>query len=187
MTMSSVLLIHLQVFSLHLMAAAMPTCSLEGNMVQSAHHLLRDLVGEFPSYCYQYNANVSFPYSAFPAAKASPIQCRRVLWVVYESLREAQQIFEGHDLPVEKEGVSLDDQKFINFQHLQHRLLENGSCLSSVDGSVVLSSYFSNVTAVLQQQESAACGWKALLRDLLWVLESPLLKQENCFTWRKSQ
>ncbi|KAL6102325.1 ifna2 [Pungitius sinensis] len=187
MMMSSVLLIHLQVYSLHLMVAAMPTCSLEGNIVKSAHHLLRDLAGKFPNYCRQYNTNISFPYSALPAAKANPSQCRRALWVVYESLQEAEQIFEDHELPVGVEGFSWNNQKFINFQHLQHRLLEKGQCLSSVGGSVVLSSYFSNVTAVLQQQDSAACGWMAMRRDLLQVLESTLLRHHNCFTWRDTQ
>uniref|UniRef100_A0AAQ4PZV6 Uncharacterized protein n=1 Tax=Gasterosteus aculeatus aculeatus TaxID=481459 RepID=A0AAQ4PZV6_GASAC len=146
MTMSSILLIYLQVYNLHL-GAAMPTCSLDGSMVLLAHHLLRDLAGKFPDYCYQYNANISFPYSAFPAAKDNPIQCRQALRVVYESLQEAEQIFEDHEFFVGEEGISWDDQKFQHLQHLQHRLLENGSCLSSVDGSVVLSSYFSNVTA----------------------------------------
>ncbi|KAK9534416.1 hypothetical protein VZT92_006867 [Zoarces viviparus] len=183
MTVSSVLLVLLQVCGLHLMVVAMPTCTLEGNMVRSAHHLLRDLGGRFPAHCLPYNTNISFPDSAFPAAKANHIQCRRALRVVYESLQGAEQVFEDHELPVGVGGVTWDDDKFIKFQHLQHRLLENGSCLSSVDGLGVLSSYFSNVTEVLQQ-DSAACGWMALRRDLLRVLESTLHNQHICFAWR---
>lgn len=33
-------------------------------------------------------------------------------------------------------------------------------------------------------QDSAACGWMALRRDLLRVLKSALDKNNNCFTWR---
>ncbi len=44
MTLSSVLLILLHVCSLQQMVVAMPTCQLEGDLVQQAHHLLRDLV-----------------------------------------------------------------------------------------------------------------------------------------------
>ncbi|XP_054464076.1 interferon phi 3 [Anoplopoma fimbria] len=186
MTLSPVLLVLLQVCSLHLMAVAMPTCQLEGTLVQSAHRLLRDLGGSFPAHCLTYNANISFPDSAFPAANANHMQCRRALWVVYESLQEAEQMFEDHELPVGEGGVTWDHEKFIKFRHLQHRLLEKGSCLSSVDGSSVLSSYFSNVTAVLQQQDSAACGWMALRRDLLRVLESTLYNHHTCFTWREA-
>ncbi|XP_034396052.1 interferon phi 3 [Cyclopterus lumpus] len=183
MTLSSVVLVLLQVYSLHRMAVAKPTCLLEGNMVQSAHHLLRDLGGPFPILCLPYRANISFPDSAFPTAKANHIQCRRALRVVYESLQGAEQVFEDHGLPVGGGGVTWDREKLNRFRHLQHRLLEKGSCLSSVD-SGVLPSYFSNVTAVLQQQDSASCGWMSLKRDLLRVLESTLHHQPSCFTWR---
>ncbi|XP_070780053.1 interferon phi 2 [Enoplosus armatus] len=186
MTLSSVLLVLLQVCSLQLMVVAMPTCQLQGHLVQSAHHLLRDLGGPFPVPCLPYNTNISFPVSAFPAATASHPQCRRALRVVYESLKEAGFIFENNELPVGEGGVTWDDQKLEHFQNLQDRLVEEGSCLSSGDGAGVLSSYFSNVTAVLQQPESAACGWMALRRDLLWVLKSALQKHDTCFTWRNA-
>nr|QTY39051.1 IFNc [Lateolabrax japonicus] len=181
---SSVLLVLLQVCSLQLMVVAKPTCQLQGDLVQSAHHLLRDLGGEFPVHCLPYNVNISFPTSAFPAATTNHIQCRRVLGVVYESLWEAGLMFEDPGLPVGEGGVNWDDQKLDTFRNLQYRLLEDGSCLSSVNGSGVLSSYFSNVTAVLEQQESATCGWMALRRDLLWVLKSAPQKYRSCFTWR---
>ncbi|XP_056262300.1 interferon phi 3 [Pseudoliparis swirei] len=183
MTRPSVLLVLLQVSSLHLLAAARPTCSLEGDLVQSAHRLLRDLGGLFPIHCLPYRANISFPDSAFPTAKANHVQCRRALWVVYESLQGAEQLFEDHELPVGGGGASWDHQKLSRFRHLQHRLLDKGSCLSGAD-SGLLSSYFSNVTTVLQQQDSAACGWTSLRRDLLWVLESALDLHPTCFTWR---
>ncbi|KAE8282654.1 hypothetical protein D5F01_LYC18041 [Larimichthys crocea] len=181
---SSVLLVLLQFYSLKLMVAAMPTCQLEGDLVQSAHHLLRDLGADFPEHCLPYNANISFPSSAFPAATANHPQCHKSLWVVHESLREAGLVFQDNDIPVGEGGVTWNDQKLEDFQNLQYRLVEEGSCLSSVNGSGVLSSYFSNVTAVLQEQDSAACGWMALRRDLLWVLKSALQKHRTCFTWR---
>ncbi|XP_070837216.1 interferon phi 2 [Chaetodon trifascialis] len=183
MMLSSVLLVFLQVCSLQLTAVAVPTCRLQGKVVQSAHDLLRDLGGKFPDHCRPYNANISFPGSAFPAATASHPKCRQALWVVYESLREAGLIFDDHELPVGEGGVTWDDKKLEDFQNLQHRLLEEGSCLSSVDTSGVLSPYFSNVTAVLQQQDSAACGWMALRRDLLRVLMSVLHQHHSCLSW----
>ncbi|XP_037649569.1 interferon phi 3 [Sebastes umbrosus] len=182
MTPSSVFLVLLHICSLHLIAVAMPTCQLEGNMVQSAHHLLRDLGGPFPARCLPYNANISFPGSAFPAAKANSLQCPRVLWVVDESLEEAGIMFEERELP-----VAWDNQKVNKFKHLQQRLEEAGSCLPSVDDSGVLSSYFSNVTAVLDQQDSAGCGWMALKRDLVRILEAALHKHRACFSWRPIQ
>ncbi|XP_044037313.1 interferon phi 3 [Siniperca chuatsi] len=184
MTLSSVLLVLLQVCSLQLMVAAMPKCQLQGDLVMSTHHLLRDLGEEFPVHCRVLNTNISFPDSAFPAKTTNHPQCRQALWVVYESLREAGQIFGDHELPVGEGGVTWDNAKLEDFQNLQFRLLEEGSCLSRVSGSGVLSSYFSNVTAVLQQQESAACGWMALRRDLLRVLATGLQKHCTCFTWR---
>ncbi|KAM7387666.1 hypothetical protein PAMA_010010 [Pampus argenteus] len=157
MSPPSVLLLVLQLCSLHLMLVAMPTCHLQGNVVQTAHNLLRDLGAPFPVHCLQYNINVSFPGSAFPAATVDHPQCRRALGVVYESLRGVGLMFEDHDLPEREGGVTWDATKLDNFRNLQDRLLDKGSCLSDVDASAVLSSYFSNVTAVVQQ-----CGvWLA--------------------------
>ncbi|XP_049925566.1 uncharacterized protein LOC126405727 [Epinephelus moara] len=185
MTVSSVLLVLLQVCSLHLMVVAMPTCKLEGNLIQLAHNLLRDL-GTFPAHCLPYNANITFPPSVFPAVTTNKPQCRQASWVVYESLQGAGQIFEDYDVPVGEGGVTWDDQKLAKFQHLQERLLDQGSCLSSVNGSEVVSSYFSHLTAALQQQDSSACGWMALWRDLLRVLKFALQKHyHTCFTWRR--
>ncbi|XP_078101314.1 interferon alpha-G-like [Sander vitreus] len=183
MVTMATLLVLLQLCSIQLMADARPTCSLPGKLVQSAHHLLRDLGGPFPAHCLRYNSNISFPYSAFPAATANHLQCRQTLWVVYESLQEADLMFEDYDLPVGEGGVTWDDQTLTRFRHLQNRLLEGGACLSSVDDSRALSSYFSNVTAVIQQQDSAACGWTVLRRDLTEVLKSAVTLHKGCFTW----
>ncbi|XP_073351157.1 interferon phi 2 [Pagrus major] len=183
MTLSSVLLVLLQICSLQLMLVAMPTCPLEGDLVQRAHHLLRDLGGSFPVHCRPYNANISFPGSALPAATANHPECRQVLWVVYESLQEAGPMFDDEELPA---GVTWDRKTVRDFRMVQDRLGEDGSCLSGVDSSGVLSPYFSNVTAVLQQQDGATCGLMALRRDLLKVLQSALHQHRTCFTWRNT-
>ncbi|KAK1875660.1 Interferon alpha-G [Dissostichus eleginoides] len=164
MMLVSLLLILLQVCSQLMTAVAIPTCLLNGHVVQSAHHMLRDLGGSFPVSCLPVNINISFPSSALPAAaSANPLQCRKALWVVYESLQEAGIVFE-EDLPA---GLTWRDEKLQRFRHLQFRLMEEGH----------------NVTAVLEQQGSAVCGWEALRRDLLWVLKSALHQHHNCFTW----
>uniref|UniRef100_A0A8P4KHP2 Uncharacterized protein n=1 Tax=Dicentrarchus labrax TaxID=13489 RepID=A0A8P4KHP2_DICLA len=184
MMLSSVLLVLLQVCSLQLMVVSKPACQLRGDLVQSLHHVLRDLGGDFPAHCLPYNNNISFPNSALPAASANHPQCRRALWVVYESLSEAELIFLNNDSPVGEGGVTWDDQKLEDFQTRLNRLVEDGRCLSRVGDSV--SPYFTNVTAVIEQQESTACGWSALKRDLLWVLKSTLHDHRTCFTWLKA-
>lgn len=120
----------------------------------------------------QYNNNISFPETAFPATTAHhpqvsawsqltlsqsqnwakiffiliqllykpsqlkwtvwffPLQCRQALWVVYETLQETQVLFQELDLPEEKDGVTWDSNKLGDFLNLQHRLLEEGSCVS---------------------------------------------------------
>ncbi|XP_050924537.1 interferon phi 3 [Lates calcarifer] len=183
MTPSSILFIILQLCSLQLMAVSMPTCQMQANVVKETHQALRDLGGSFPAHCLQYNVNISFPYSAFPATTAGHPHCRRASAVVYESLKGMQQIFED-ELPAEEGGVNWDNTKLSTFMILQDRLLEQGSCLSTVSPNVLMS-YFSNVTAVVQQENSAVCGWKALMRDVLEVLEIAQLKHETCFTRRR--
>uniref|UniRef100_A0A3Q1K0G7 Uncharacterized protein n=1 Tax=Anabas testudineus TaxID=64144 RepID=A0A3Q1K0G7_ANATE len=168
--------------SLQMMVLSSPVCRLQGVLVQSAHHLLRDLGGPFPVHCVKYNANISFPDSVLTAVAASHAQCHQVLWVLNESLDGARQVFENHSLP--EDGLEWDEVKFDNFQNLQYQLLGEWRCSSNVESSDVLSSYFKNVTAVLQQQDSAACGWMALRRDLLCVLKSALQQYHSCFTWR---
>ncbi|KAI4790525.1 hypothetical protein KUCAC02_034571 [Chaenocephalus aceratus] len=143
----SLLLILLQVCSQLMTAVAIPTCLLNGHG------------GSFPVSCLPVNINISFPSSALPAAaSANPLQCRKALWVVYESLQEAGLVFE-EDLPA---GLTWRDEKLQRFRHLQFRLMEEGQCFWS---------------------SSAVCGWEALRRDLLWVLKSALHQHHNCFTW----
>nr|XP_043907289.1 interferon beta-like [Solea senegalensis] len=179
MASSVIFLVLLQLCGLQLMLVAMPTCRMRENLVRTSHHLLRDLGGPFPVHCLQYNVNISFPDSALPATSANQAQCRRALWVVYETLNETQLILQNNHLPVGGGGVTWDEGKLDTFMNLQERLLEEGSCLST--GPHAVSSYFSNVTAVLQHKESAACGWMALRRDVLRVLKIVLHKHHNCF------
>nr|QYW22330.1 interferon c [Channa argus] len=180
---SSVLLIVLQLCSLQLMVLTKPTCPVKGSVVQSAHHLLRDVGVPFPVHCVQYNVNISFPDSAFPASAAKHSECRQALCVVYKFLNGTGKVFAEHDLPVGEGGLNWDEKKLDDFQNLQDRLLTEGECLSNVDSSEVFSSYFSNVTAILQQQDSATCGWMVVRRDMLWVLKSALQKYHRCFIW----
>ncbi|CAB1425264.1 unnamed protein product [Pleuronectes platessa] len=179
----SVLLVFLQLSSFQLVVVSMPPCTLKANVAEEAHRQLRDLGAPFPSHCLQYNVNISFPDTAFPAGPASPSKCRRALWVVFESLRGTKLIIEDNESPVGEGGAMWDEEKFSTFQILQHRLLSDGGCLSMVAADPdVFSSYFSNVTDVLQQQDRAACGWMALRRDVLRVLKIALRKHHSCFT-----
>ncbi|XP_069380748.1 uncharacterized protein [Paralichthys olivaceus] len=180
---SSVLLAFLQLSSFQLMVVSMPPCTLQANVVKETHRRLKDLGPPFPFHCLQYNVNISFPDNAFSASTAGLSKCRQVLWVVFETLRGTKLIIEDNDSPVGEGGVTWDEEKFNTFQILQHRLLTDGSCLSMVAAAPdVFSSYFSNVTDVLQQQDSAACGWMALRRDVLGVLKTALQDHHSCFT-----
>ncbi|XP_068605545.1 interferon alpha-17-like [Brachionichthys hirsutus] len=170
-----------------LTVVAMPTCRVQGDLVRSAHHLLRDLGGDFPVRCLKYNTNISIPDSAFPAATANQTQCHRALWVLHESLSEAGTVFDDYEIPVEEGGVTWDEKKLEDFQNLQYRLLKEGACLTRVDGSGVLPSYFRNVTSLLQQEDIASCGWTILKRDLLRVLMFMLQNHHGCFVWRNVQ
>ncbi|XP_071398880.1 interferon alpha-B-like [Centroberyx affinis] len=178
-SVSSLLL--LQLLSLVLMVVAMPTCQLQGDLVQTVHNLLRDLGGPFPVRCLQHNANVSFPDSAFPPAGSAQPQCRQALWVVYKTLQGAEKVFENYELP--ENETSWDSKKLDDFQNLLYRLVEEGSCFSRVNSSEVLSSYFSSLSAVLQQEGSSGCGWLLLRRDLLFALQFGLQHHRQCFSW----
>nr|UIG83463.1 interferon B-like protein [Planiliza haematocheilus] len=185
---SSALFILLSLCSLQLTVVPLPICQMLGKVVQNAHNLLRDLAGPFPVHCLQYNTNISFPDSTIPAAGSSRSQCDQSLWVLYETLRGAEFLFEEYDLPVGEAGFSWDEQKLDIFRNLQNRLVTDGSCqLSNVNASSAISSYFSNVTAVIENQDSAACGWMAMRRDLLWVMKSTLHKHKDCFRWRHAR
>uniref|UniRef100_UPI0037E9993F interferon beta-like n=1 Tax=Semicossyphus pulcher TaxID=241346 RepID=UPI0037E9993F len=190
MTLSSILLILLHICTLQLIVVSRPTCRLQGDLVESVHNLLRDLGGQFPVHCIEYNVNITFPIPAPPASAANPRQCRQTISLVNESLREAGLIFMTHTVPVGEGGVTWNTKKIERFQELQNRLMEEASCVStclSFDGSGVLSPYFSNMSAVLKQPEHAACGWMSLRRDLLRFLKSALHTHTACFTWRSAQ
>ncbi|XP_065820838.1 interferon phi 2 [Labrus bergylta] len=182
MMLSSVLLVVLQLCSLQLIVVSRPTCRLQGDLVKSAHDLLKDLGGAFPARCLPYNANILFPRSALSFNVANHMQCDQVLSVVNESLWEAGKIFEDPEGPF---PATWDEQKVARFQGLQDRIVEGASCLSG--SSDVLTPYFSNVTEILKQQESAACGWKALRRDLVRFLKFTLQTHHTCFIWRSAK
>nr|XP_046272202.1 interferon phi 3 [Scatophagus argus]XP_046272203.1 interferon phi 3 [Scatophagus argus] len=184
MMLPSFLLILLQVCSLQLMVAARPSCRLRADLVQSAHQLLLDLGGDFPVRCLPYNANISFPVSIFSPAAVNQPQCCRALWVVYESMQKAETIFLNNELPVGEGGVTWDNKTLDDFQNMQDQLVEEGKYLASIDNSGALTPYFHNLTAVLQQQDGASCGWMALRRDLIRVLKSALHNHRACLTWR---
>ncbi|XP_061557039.1 interferon phi 2 isoform X1 [Phycodurus eques] len=168
----------LRLGSVHVMTAAVPVCSLPENVVLEAHNLLRDLGALFPVHCLPYNANVTFPCTALTNAT----QCRQTLRALHQALRGAEQVFQDNDLPHGEGAFAWDQQKLDYFQNLQNRLVRDGGCLSA--GALSdphLSSYFGNVTSLLQQQDSAICGWSLLRRDVLWVLNTALRRHRSCF------
>uniref|UniRef100_A0A3Q2ZHT0 Uncharacterized protein n=1 Tax=Kryptolebias marmoratus TaxID=37003 RepID=A0A3Q2ZHT0_KRYMA len=181
MTPTSVLFIFLQLCCLQMMLVSMPTCKLPGRVVQNTHNLLRDLGEPFPVHCRQYNNQILFPDSALSSGS-----CRWTSLVVYESLRGAGLMFEEHELPEGEGRVTWDEQKLDNYLNLQDRLLSTCLQLNTTEASGVLSPYFSNVTAVVEQQASSSCGWEALRRDVLWVLNSALRKHRGCFNWTRA-
>ncbi|XP_072224738.1 interferon phi 3 [Leuresthes tenuis] len=180
---SSVLFIFLLLCCLQMMLVSMPTCRLPGKVVQNTHNLLRDLGGAFPDHCQKHK--IHFPDSAL-SASASHSQCPWTSAVVYESLQGAGLMFEEYELPEGEGGVTWDEQKLDHYLNLQYRLVEDHLCLNNTEAAGVLSSYFRNVQDVVEQQDSAACGWQALRRDLLWVLKSSLRKHHNCFNWTRT-
>uniref|UniRef100_A0A3Q2WM48 Uncharacterized protein n=1 Tax=Haplochromis burtoni TaxID=8153 RepID=A0A3Q2WM48_HAPBU len=191
MAPSTVLLILLPLFGLQMMLVAKPTARcrpLTGRVVTGAHHLLNATGPKFPLHCRPVNANISFPDSTLPTTAANRSQCPRVLWVVYKSLEGMWLTYEEHELPVGDGGVNWDEKKLEEFFTLQDRLQDEGRCLpSDEEASGLLSSYFSNVTAVIEQQDSAACGWEALRRDVIWVLKSTQQMHRSCFNWSHAQ
>ncbi|XP_029015149.3 interferon phi 2 [Betta splendens] len=182
----SVLFIILQLCGLPMSVVNSPVCSLQGILLESSHHLLRDVGGPFPVPCVQYNANISFPKSVLRAATDNLSECRQVSWLVFESLQGAWNVFEDYNVTFGEDGLNWNEVNFDNFQNLQYQVLEDGSCLSGFRSSHLLSLYFDDVRTVLQQG-SAACGWEALRRDLLWVLKIALQKYHTCFTWRQAK
>ncbi|RVE70056.1 hypothetical protein OJAV_G00084430 [Oryzias javanicus] len=103
-----------------------------------------------------------------------------MLVVLYQFLQGAEAIFAEYDLPEGEGGVTWNNQKLEHYLNLQYRLVDEHPCLNTTEASGVLSAYFSNVTAVVQQ-DSATCGWEALRRDLSWVLKSSVQQHRKCF------
>ncbi|TWW54456.1 interferon phi 2 [Takifugu flavidus] len=165
------------------LVVAMPTCRLEGHLVQLAHDLLQNLGENISVHCLPYNANMSFPESVLTGANKSSLQCHKALWVVSESLRGAAQIMED-SIPFREGGEPWNKNTFSDFQNLQYQILDQGQCLTYKDTTGVLASYFTNMTTIIQQEDIAFCGWMFLRRDLLRVLKSTLQKHDTCFTWR---
>ncbi|XP_078807139.1 interferon phi 2 [Oryzias latipes] len=175
----SLLLILLQLCCLQTLLVSIPTCKLPGKWVETTVHLLHDLGEHFPVRCYPINSQVRFPDSALSDASAS--QCRWTLLVVYQFLQRAEVMFAEYDLPEGEGGVTWNNQKLEHYLNLQYRLVDEHPCLNTTRASGVLSPYFRNLTSVVEQQDSAPCGWEALRRDLHWVLKSSLRQHRKCF------
>ncbi|CAJ1075523.1 interferon C [Xyrichtys novacula] len=185
--MLSAVLILLQLWSLQVVVVSKPTCQVHGDLIQTAHNLLRGLGEEFPDHCLPYNANITFPRSLISATAASQSQCPKALNALNETLWGAQLKFQNPGVPLGEGGVNWNPNGLEQFQGVCHRLIRQMSCMRNFGGSDVLTAYFSNVEAVLQQPESAACGWMALRRDLMRFLNSTLHKNRTCFIWRSSK
>uniref|UniRef100_A0A3Q2YWX4 Uncharacterized protein n=1 Tax=Hippocampus comes TaxID=109280 RepID=A0A3Q2YWX4_HIPCM len=181
-TASVAIVVVLQLHSVHVMTATVPACGLPGNVVLEAQNLLRDLGPAFPvRSCLPYNGNATFPRRAF----TNGTQCRQALRALHESLQGAEQVFEDYDVALGEGGLAWDRHMLDDFQNLQNRLLREGGCVSTTTPppDPGMSAYFGNVSALLQQQESATCGWSVLRRDVLWVLNTALHRHHSCFSW----
>ncbi|KAM4717045.1 interferon alpha-G-like [Anableps anableps] len=163
----------------------MPTCKLPGKVVQNTHNLLRDLGEPFPTNCQQPNSNIRFPDSALSAASTNHNKCHWTSLVVYKCLQEAGLIFTEYELPEGEGGVMWSRQKLDEYLNLQDRLVDDYQCLNTTQASGVLSPYFHNITAVVNQQDGSACGWEILRSDLLRVLRLALHKHHSCFNWTR--
>uniref|UniRef100_A0A8C6MG26 Uncharacterized protein n=1 Tax=Nothobranchius furzeri TaxID=105023 RepID=A0A8C6MG26_NOTFU len=185
---SSVLLVPLQLCCLIVMMVSMPTCKLPGNVIQPTHALLEDMGDAFPAQCRQFNGKIQFPAPPFSGGPATHPQCHWTSLVVYESLRGAELIFLQYELPKGEGGVTWDEQKLEQFRNLQDRLVQDHLCVSirTRSSSGLLSPYFNNVTAVVEQTDSAVCGWESLRRDLLKVLKVALHRHHSCFNWTRA-
>uniref|UniRef100_A0A3P9P8H7 Uncharacterized protein n=1 Tax=Poecilia reticulata TaxID=8081 RepID=A0A3P9P8H7_POERE len=184
MSPTSVLLFLLQLCCLQMMLVSMPTCKLPGKMVRHTHDLLEDMGPRLPTQCHQLSSDIHLPDSVLSDASTKHSKCRWSSLVVYECLREANLIFMEYDLPEEEGGLTWSEQKLENYQNLQYRLVEEHQCVSirtstdwtqanqtwdsvspisnwgfylqlnTTEASAVLSPFFRNVTAVVEQQVS---------------------------------
>uniref|UniRef100_A0A672HKL8 Uncharacterized protein n=1 Tax=Salarias fasciatus TaxID=181472 RepID=A0A672HKL8_SALFA len=173
-----VLFLLLQLCSLQVLLVSMTTrCHLTKHLVLSTYRHLEQLGEPFPLHCRSYNQNIYFPDDVVPAAQANRSQCQQVLRVLLESLQEAEPIFMENEFPDGEGRVNWDANKLEGFLIHQNRVLEEGQCV--IDSSGVFSSYFRNVTTLIEQQDP--CGWEILRRDLSWVLKTNLKRHYRCF------
>ncbi|KAK5617717.1 hypothetical protein CRENBAI_001255 [Crenichthys baileyi] len=182
----SVLLFLLQLCCLQMMLVSMPTCMLPGKVVKETHEQLRDLGRQIPTHCQEPNSEIHLPDSALNATSTTHDQCHWTSLVVYECLRGAGLIFAEYELPEGEGGVTWSEQKLDVYLNLQDRLVEDHQCLNTAEASGVLSPYFKNVTAVIDQQDGSACGWEILRSDLLRVLRITLHRDRKCFNWTRA-
>ncbi|XP_061587406.1 interferon phi 3 [Cololabis saira] len=163
------------------------TCRLPETLVQETHHRLRDLGGSIPNHCKTQTDQIHFPESILSHGARRLPQCRWTSMLVYGALQGAQLVFDDYVVPEGEGGVSWDSQNLDLYQNVQYRLVEDHPCLNNTEASAALAPYFSNVTALIAQQDSAACGWQVLRTDLLWVLKSTLHNRRECFNRTKAQ
>uniref|UniRef100_A0A3B5RA26 Uncharacterized protein n=1 Tax=Xiphophorus maculatus TaxID=8083 RepID=A0A3B5RA26_XIPMA len=177
MSPTSVLLFLLQLCCLQMMLVSMPTCKLPGKMVRDTHNL----------YDLTQTSSQSQSWVLLSLTVIGSLQCRWSSLVVYECLREANLIFTEYDVPEGDGGLTWSQQKLEDYQNLQDRLVEENQCVSiRASASAVLSPFFRNVTAVVEQQDGSACGWEILRSDLLQVLKLALHKHHGCFNWTRA-
>uniref|UniRef100_A0A3B3V5T2 Uncharacterized protein n=1 Tax=Poecilia latipinna TaxID=48699 RepID=A0A3B3V5T2_9TELE len=169
-----------------MMLVSMPTCKLPGKMVRQTHDLLEDMGLRLPTQCYQLSSDIHLPDSVLSDASTKHSKCRWTSLVVYECLREANLIFTEYDVPEGEGGLTWSQQKLEYYQNLQDRLVEEHQCLNTTEASEVLSPFFRNVTAVVEQQDGSACGWEILRSDLLQVLKLALHNHHGCFNWTRA-
>uniref|UniRef100_A0A3Q2XC10 Uncharacterized protein n=1 Tax=Hippocampus comes TaxID=109280 RepID=A0A3Q2XC10_HIPCM len=182
-TASVAIVVVLQLHSVHVMTATVPACGLPGNVVLEAQNLLRDLVG---THLRTLTCVLFFViWTNMCCCAIVGVQCRQALRALHESLQGAEQVFEDYDVALGEGGLAWDRHMLDDFQNLQNRLLREGGCVSTTTPppDPGMSAYFGNVSALLQQQESATCGWSVLRRDVLWVLNTALHRHHSCFSW----
>uniref|UniRef100_A0A3B4ASG6 Uncharacterized protein n=1 Tax=Periophthalmus magnuspinnatus TaxID=409849 RepID=A0A3B4ASG6_9GOBI len=109
-------------------------------------------------------------------------ECPSALRLVHEVLQGVGLVFDEQEPNLGVGGVLWDEKKLDDFQNLLYQVLDY-PCLSQMGSSGVLDQYFSDVTALIQQQ--GACGWYILRRDLLWILKTSLRKHHHCYRWTR--
>ncbi|KAJ0000883.1 hypothetical protein NQD34_005903 [Periophthalmus magnuspinnatus] len=151
-------------------------CSPPGETLLETLSLIRNVGSTFPSECHSFN--VTLPQNI----SANQGQCPSALRLVHEVLQGVGLVFDEQEPNLGVGGVLWDEKKLDDFQNLLYQVLDY-PCLSQMGSSGVLDQYFSDVTALIQQQ--GACGWYILRRDLLWILKTSLRKHHHCYRWTR--